>query len=61
MIFQSFQSTKFALALIVILGLLGFLFYRPDYHIPTLTAILSALGGYFTGRLIEKKNNKQTP
>ena len=53
---QSLQgSHKFKLTLIVILGLLAFLFYQPGYHVPILTALLAALGGYFTGHIVQKK------
>lgn len=53
---QSFQgSHKFKLTLIVILGLFGFLFYQPEFHVPVLTALLAALGGYFTGHIVQKK------
>lgn len=55
MIFPSFQSTKFALSLVVVVGLFGFLFAYPTYHIPTITAILGALTGYFTSHVIQKK------
>ena len=52
---QSFQSTKFALSLVVVVGLFGFLFAYPTYHIPTITALLGALTGFFTSHVIQKK------
>jgi len=58
---QSFQSSKFKLTLLVILGLLGFLFYKPALHVPTLAAIIAALGGYHWADIAQKKNNKPTP
>ena len=53
---QSFQgSHKFKLTLLVIVGLFAFLFYKPDFHIYTIGSILAALGGYFTGHIVQKK------
>lgn len=52
---QSFQSTKFALSLVVVVGLFGFLFAYPTYHIPTITAIIGTLTAYFTSHVIQKK------